>query len=197
MTLATPTTSGIPLRLGDFQTLTDALDYAATGETGINFYNSKGKLEIRLSYQQLQIEAQEMGQRLIGLAPKDALIGILAETSPDFVRTFFACQYAGLVPVPMPIPTTMGGKDTYIGQITQMCDTAKITALFSPARLLDLLGETPKTLGIQLIDMSAPDLPVSVGHLPSLRYGQLQWHNYARLTGAPWRSCRFLAATIS
>ncbi len=35
----TPTLSMLPLRKGDFSTLAEALDYAARGETGFNFYS--------------------------------------------------------------------------------------------------------------------------------------------------------------
>ena len=33
-------TDGVPQRLGGFSTIADALDYAAKGETGFNFYGS-------------------------------------------------------------------------------------------------------------------------------------------------------------
>jgi fatty-acyl-CoA synthase len=36
---ATATRSGIALRRASFRTLTEALDYAAEGRTGFNFYN--------------------------------------------------------------------------------------------------------------------------------------------------------------
>ena len=42
---ATPTEHKLPLRYGDFATLSEALDYAAQGETGANFYNGRGQLE--------------------------------------------------------------------------------------------------------------------------------------------------------
>lgn len=159
MTVATPTSSGIPLRLGNFKTLTDALDYAATGNTGINFYDSNGQLETSITYFQLQQDATAMALSIAELAPRNALIGILAQTSPEFVRTFFACQYAGLVPVPMPVPTAMGGKDAYIRQISQMCETAKVAALFAPDRLADMLKGSMEGLGVPLISMDQLDLP--------------------------------------
>jgi len=159
MTVATPTASNIALYPGNFNTLTDALDYAATGRTGINFYASNGKVTDSLTYTQLRLEAIELAKHLIAMAPRNALIGLIAQTSPEFVRTFFACQYAGLVPVPMPMPTTMGGKDAYLHQIKQMCETAKVSALFAPERLLDMLKQPTDTLAIPLVSMTAPDLP--------------------------------------
>lgn len=165
MTVATPTHSGIPLRLGNFSTLTEAMDYAATGGTGINFYASNGRLEKTLTYKELRKEAMDMGARLVSLAPKNALIGIIAQTSADFARIFFACQYAGLVPVPMPMPTTMGGKDTYLHQLRQMCETAKVSALFAPDRLLGMLEGTLADLQIPLMNMTEPVLPAPAKNL--------------------------------
>ena len=40
----TPSDNRLPLRLGDFATLTEALEYAAQGDTGINVYTGTGKL---------------------------------------------------------------------------------------------------------------------------------------------------------
>ncbi|MEL6323045.1 MAG: fatty acyl-AMP ligase, partial [Pseudomonadota bacterium] len=115
----TPTRSGLNLRLGDFSTLTEALDYAATGESGLNFYSATGTLDHVVPYAQLRAEAMALGVKLAAFAPSNALVGLIAETSPDFARMFFACQYAGLVPVPLPMPTTMGGRDSYLHQLRQ------------------------------------------------------------------------------
>lgn len=157
MTAATPLSSMIPLRRGDFATLTAALDYAATGKTGLNFYTSNGTIRSTLSYNTLRLEARAMAKRLVPFAAKNTLIGLIAETSPEFVRAFFACQYAGLVPVPMPMPTTMGGKETYLQQIKQMCETARVAALFAPERLLNMLGEALGSSGIALVNAASPE----------------------------------------
>jgi len=179
MTVATPTQSGIPLRLGNFETLTDALDYAATGQTGMNFYASNGRLETSLSYADLRDQAMQTGEQLVSLAPKNALMGIIAQTSADFARLFFACQYAGFVPVPMPMPTTMGGKETYLHQIRQMCETTKISALFAPERLLDMLGDTLDDLDIPLLNMTAPSLPEPAGQLRKHKADDLCYIQYS------------------
>lgn len=179
MTVATPTQSGIPLRLGNFKTLTDALDYAATGQTGINIYASNGRLNDSLPYSQLRIQAQDMAKHLVTLAPKNTLIGIIAQTSVNFVRTFFACQYAGLVPVPMPMPTTMGGKETYLHQIRQMCETAKVSAMFAPERLLEMLTDPLADLGIPLLNMNAPDLPAPASNIRPHSHDDLCYIQYS------------------
>ncbi|MEM9168969.1 MAG: hypothetical protein AAGC56_04900, partial [Pseudomonadota bacterium] len=54
----TPSTNQrLAFRLDRFATLCDALDYAAQGETGMNFFNLRGELSESVSYAQLQAEA--------------------------------------------------------------------------------------------------------------------------------------------
>ena len=50
----TATESKVPLRAADFSTLSEALDYAAQGETGCNFYSDRGQLSAVLSYADLR-----------------------------------------------------------------------------------------------------------------------------------------------
>ena len=59
---ATPTEHQLPLRYGDFSSLAEALDYAARGETGANFYNVRGQLETVLPYATLRDEAFEIAR---------------------------------------------------------------------------------------------------------------------------------------
>lgn len=64
---ATPTENNLPLRPGDFATLADALDYAAGGRTGANFYNGRGQLEAVLPYAVLREDAVGIARQLLGL----------------------------------------------------------------------------------------------------------------------------------
>ena len=106
---ATPTENNQPMRAADFPNLAAALDYAALGQTGSNFYNSRGQLYAALTYAELRDQALQLARRLCGLnAERGARVAIVADTHPDFLRFFFACQYAGLVPVPLPIPLNPG-----------------------------------------------------------------------------------------
>ena len=50
----TPTNRGKPIRHGDFDTLCDALDYAALCETGFNFFDGRAKLKQSLTYKELR-----------------------------------------------------------------------------------------------------------------------------------------------
>ncbi len=71
---ATPTTSpGLATRRSDFDTICEALDYAARGETGFNFFTAKGDLAQVLTYRELRERARDFAQGLVrlGLAKGD------------------------------------------------------------------------------------------------------------------------------
>ena len=147
----TPTHSGLALRAGDFRTLPEALDYAAEGLTGLNFYSAQGELSEAVSYRSLRHDALDLAYRLtgLGLARGDS-VAIIAETSANFVRAFFACQYAGLVPVPMPLPFAFGGRETYITHIERLADEAEVRAVFAPEALVSWLAPMAEARGLRL-----------------------------------------------
>src|SRR4029450_717553 len=78
----TPTVNSLPLRRADFASLSAALDYAAQGDTGANFYAGSGKLATTLPYRTLRIEAQQLARRLLSLRlPRGARVAVIAETT--------------------------------------------------------------------------------------------------------------------
>lgn len=140
MTEPTPIARNIPLRHGDFATLNEALDYAATGDTGFNYFDGRGRLRARLTYSDLREQAVEIAKRLVGFAPKNSRIGLAAVSTPEFAVLFFACQYAGLVPAPLPLPVTLGGRSSYERQLERMADTGDFFALFAPASMEPIMS---------------------------------------------------------
>ncbi|WP_119418086.1 fatty acyl-AMP ligase [Desertibaculum subflavum] len=135
----TPTdNTSLPRRLGDFPTIVAALDYAARGETGLNFHSARGDLAEVLTYARLRDEALDLAGRLagLGLKPGDH-VALVAETEADFARAFFACQYAGLAPAPLPLPQGFGGKQAYIDQLRGLMQACRPKAAIAHA---DLLG---------------------------------------------------------
>lgn len=140
MTEPTPIARSIPLRHGDFATLSEALDYAATGDTGFNYFDGKGRLRTRLSYADLREQAIDVAKRLVGFAPKNSRIGLAAVSTPEFAVLFCACQYAGLVPAPLPLPVTLGGRSSYERQLERMADTGDFFALFAPASMEPIMS---------------------------------------------------------
>jgi fatty-acyl-CoA synthase len=131
-----PTVSGIAQRRGDFATILDALDYAAGGSSGLQFHSPRAEAGELLSYRQLRDDSLRLARRLIGLGfrPGDR-VALVAETGPDFVRAFFACQYAALVPAPVPLPIAFGGRAAYLDHIARMTAEARAGALVVPATL--------------------------------------------------------------
>lgn len=168
----TPTLSGLPQRNGDFATLPDALDYAAGGNTGLNFHSLHGELTNALSYRALRADALDLALRLLGsgLQPGDR-VAIVAETDPDFVRTFFACQYAGLVPALLPLPFAFGGRETYVAHIRRLVKEARAAALFAPAALIRWLASLETELGLRVFGNIADldSTPVPNAMLPAIK----------------------------
>lgn len=135
----TPTVSGIPQRLTGFDSLTDALRYAAKGHSGCNFYDGRGRLSESLTYARLNQEAQQLARRLKSYRDasgqpleRGARLGILADTQPLFHRFFFACQYAGLVPVALPAGFQLGGGDAYTEQLEKLLESCGARIAVAP-----------------------------------------------------------------
>lgn len=161
--MMTPTGAARTVRFADFPTLTAALDFAAQGETGVNLYSLRGELVEALPYARLREQAMELAQRLLaaGARPGDS-VGLIAETDADFVRAFFACQYAGLPPAPLPLPAPLGGREAYIAQIARMLASAKASVLIGPSSMAAWLPEIAAKQPLSFAGTLA-DLPAAAG----------------------------------
>ena len=148
---ALPTRNILPQRLGTFATLPEALDYAALGETGFTFYDGRGAPTRALPYAALREEARALARRLLGagLARGDR-VAIVAETHPDVVAAFLACQYAGLVPALLPLPTAFGGRETYTDHIARLTKASRASALFVPSALRSWLEPLAAGAGLAI-----------------------------------------------
>lgn len=156
---ATPTAPDRPFHRDGFATLTEALDFAAQGPTGINLYGLRGELIEAIPYGELRARARAMATRFLaaGLKAHDR-VGLVAETDVDFVVAFFACQYARVTPAPLPLPAPLGGRDAYVEQIGRMLASASAAAVFGPESLLPWLQDAANTAGTR-IAMRVADLP--------------------------------------
>ncbi len=143
----TATDSGMELRLAVFPTLTEALDYAAQGQTGFNYYNGRGDLTSVLPYSELRDKARALARKLQGLG-RGARVALVAHTHPDFMVVFYACQYAGLVPVPLPAAIHLGGHEAYVRHLRQMIADCKAAAAFAPDDFIALLREAVDGLDV-------------------------------------------------
>ncbi|MET0935169.1 MAG: fatty acyl-AMP ligase [Luteibacter sp.] len=146
----TPTVNSVPLRRGDFSSLAEVLDYAATGVTGANFY-AGGKLTTALPYKTLRTQAMELARKLatLGLA-RGSRLAIVAETTPEFLRFFFACQYVGLVPVALPSTVNLGGHDAYVHKLTGMLQACDARIAVASNSFVGFLEEAVRGLDVAM-----------------------------------------------
>lgn len=177
----TPTYNTQVQRLADFETLTAALEYAASGTAGYNFYDAKGNLRSVLPYHALRENARTSAQRLsvLGLA-RGERVAIIADTSPEFVELFFACRYAGLIPYAMPVPVNLGSHAVYVQQLRGMLEAGQAGAAVANTDYIGFLQEaaegsqrlrwvgTPEQLG----DFSAPDIALGSNDPDEIAYLQ-------------------------
>ncbi|MFQ5534109.1 MAG: fatty acyl-AMP ligase [Sphingomonadales bacterium] len=153
----TPTVdTRLPRRFSDFDTLVEALDYAAKGSKGFNYYSGRGELVATTTFADIRDVAIKHAKRLIGLGlKKNDRVALLAETGPDFACFFMACQYASLLPVPLPLPTSFGGREGYVQQLRRQITSCRAAAAIAPAGMDDLVHEAAK--GRQMIFVGAPE----------------------------------------
>ncbi|MEN8687538.1 MAG: fatty acyl-AMP ligase [Desulfuromonadales bacterium] len=149
----TPTESQIPLRSTGFSNLAEALDYAARGASGFNFYSGRGELRAVLTYAELQQKAMSLARRLLSLKlERGSRIAIIADTHPDFPCFFFACQYAGYTPVPLPAAIHLGGHKAYVEQLRGLLLKSQASVAVAQEDFLPFLLEASYGLGLKMVD---------------------------------------------
>lgn len=145
----TGTNGDLPLKSEGFSGLAEALEYAAGGVSGFNFYGHNGQLETSLTYRDLLTDAKALARRLAGLGcSRGSRVGIIAETDPVFHRFFFACQFAGLVPVAVPAGIQLGAHKAYVGQIRRMLESCGAAIAVAPESHAEFLAEVAESLDL-------------------------------------------------
>jgi len=175
----TPSDDALPRRFADFPTLGEALDYAAGGTRGLNFHDPRGNLIRAYPFAELREDAQGVARRLIarGIAP-GARIAMLAETGADFAAAFFGAIYAGIWPVPLPLPTSFGGKDAYIDQLAVQLASSDPILLLYPQELETMAEAAAEARGVQalsyekLAEADAPTLELPAADTDAIAYLQ-------------------------
>ncbi|MEO6113868.1 MAG: AMP-binding protein, partial [Sphingomicrobium sp.] len=150
----------------------EALDYAATGVRGMNFHDARGTLVRAYPYSELRHEALDHARRFVamGLVKGDRL-ALVAETGPEFAACFFGAIYAGLWPVPLPLPTSFGGREAYVEQLVVMLTSSDPQLFLFPPELTEYATAAASHRGITARDWdtlaaiapTAVDLPRSDG----------------------------------
>jgi fatty-acyl-CoA synthase len=164
----TPNRCALPRRFSDFATFGDALDYAAQGSRGLNFHDPRGKLTRVYPYAELREDALAMARRFVanGTKPGDR-IALVAQTGPEFAALFCGAIYAGAWPVPLPLPTSFGGKESYIDQLAVQLQSSDPSTLLYPAEIAEMAVAAAKRQGCagkSFADFAV--LPLATGDLP-------------------------------
>jgi len=150
---ATATINVQAQRLADFNTLAEALEYAAGGTTGYNFYDAKGNLRSVLPYSKLRQNARISAQHLSSFGlERGTRVAIIADTSPEFSELFFACRYAGLVPFAMPVPVNLGSHAIYVQQLRGMLNSGQAAIAIANVDYVSFLKEAAEEVeGLQWV----------------------------------------------
>ncbi|WP_420030945.1 fatty acyl-AMP ligase [Sphingomonas flavescens] len=178
---ATATRDTLPRRLADFRTLGEALDYAATGQRGLNFHDARGTLTRNYPYSELRTDALVAARRLmaIGIKPGDR-VALIAETGAEFAAVFFGAVYAGAWPVPLPLPTSFGGRDAYVDQLAVQLNSSDPALLLYPPELADFCQQAAERSGVQSRDWdSLQSLEPATGDLPSANPDDIAYLQYS------------------
>ncbi|PKB19406.1 fatty-acyl-CoA synthase [Novosphingobium kunmingense] len=168
----TPNEDTLPRRLSDFATFGEALDYAASGKRGMNFHDPRGNLQRVYPYSELRDDALAMARRLMAHGVnKGDRVALVAETGPEFAALFCGTIYAGAWPVPLPLPTSFGGKESYIDQLAVQLASSDPLVLFYPEEIAEMAGAAAERQDCQGIAWQAfamqsqaeGDLPTAQG----------------------------------
>lgn len=140
-------------RWGGFDSLPQALAYAAEfPDLGLAYFDARGELEQRLSYEQLYAKtcgfATLLTQMLPG-TPHDTVrhVGLLGATGPDFLASFVACQMLGWVPCVLPVPAALQDMGRYVQTVEHMCRAAGVSVLLGPQKILAAMDSILQTQG--------------------------------------------------
>ena len=176
----TATDDALPRRFADFTTMGEALDYAAQGERGLNFHDPRGKLARPYPYREMREDALAMAYRLIahGIKPGDR-IALVAETSPEFAALFFGTIYAGAWPVPLPLPTSFGGRGAYVDQLAVQLSSCAPNILFYPPEIAEMGADAASAQSVEGIAwddfIARPATPVALPKAKSDDIAYLQY----------------------
>ena len=166
---ATPTRDTLARRFADFDTLGDALDYAASGVRGMNFHDARGTLTRAYPYRELVKDSLAHARRFVtlGLEPGDR-VALVAETGAEFAACFFGAVYAGLWPVPLPLPTSFGGREAYVAQLLVMLESSDPQLFLYPPELAEFSIAAAEQRGITSRDWeSLAEVEQSTAELPT------------------------------
>ncbi|MEM9085806.1 MAG: fatty acyl-AMP ligase [Pseudomonadota bacterium] len=144
----TPNDCDLPRIRAQFSTFAEAIDYAAQSQKGLNFHDMRGQLERVYPYSEMRDDALKMARRMLAMGiNRGDRVALIAETGPEFASLFCACVYAGAWPVPLPLPTSFGGKESFIDQLTVQLKSSDPVILIYPEMIGEMAAEAAARQG--------------------------------------------------
>ncbi|MBI5165593.1 MAG: AMP-binding protein [Magnetospirillum sp.] len=153
-------------------TLPDLLAAAARGDAPVTVHGAGGAVAAVTSWRRLAEESQDLARRLrsLGLA-RGERIALMVDTGIDFLRLFFACQWAGAVPMLLPAPVAGAERRSFAAPLARLLAGSGVRIALAPSPLVSLLpGES---LAFAASFAEAMALPKCGGALPRIGPGDL------------------------
>jgi fatty-acyl-CoA synthase len=175
----TPNDCDLPRIRAQFATFNEAIDYAARSQKGLNFHDMRGELARVYPYSAMRDDALAMARRMVaaGIGKEDR-VALIAETGPDFAALFCACIYVGAWPVPLPLPTTFGGKENFIDQLAIQLQSCDPKVLLYPEEIAEMAAAAAARQGCaaeswqQFSERPAPDCELPTANPDDICYLQ-------------------------
>lgn len=122
------------------RTVLDALATAAHGPGRLTIRAAGGAVVASANWAAIARDTPGLACRLLSTGlPAGARIGLVAETDLAFLRLFLACQRAGLVPVPLPLPGAFGDREAHADTLARLLTACDARAVVASPALLPLL----------------------------------------------------------
>jgi len=178
---ATPTLDKLQRRLADFGTIGEALDYAAKGNRGLNFHDARGTMMRAYPFSELRSDALDQARRFITLGIKPGhRIAMVAETGPEFATAFFGAVYAGAWPVPLPLPTSFGGREAYVDQLGVQLKSCDPALFLYPPELAEFCKDAGVQSGVESRSWDAlGSVEAAPGDLPTAKPDDIAYLQYS------------------
>jgi acyl-CoA synthetase (AMP-forming)/AMP-acid ligase II len=113
-------------------------------DKGAFIFLDQGEIETeRLTFGELDRDARKIADRLLGiLSPGDRVL-LVYPSGLDFVRAFFGCLYAGVIP----IPTNAPGRNRSLARLFDIARDAQATLGISTREFIELFGSQLQEYG--------------------------------------------------
>jgi fatty-acyl-CoA synthase len=115
----------------------------------------------------------------LGIQPGDR-IALIAETCPEFAAAFFGAVYAGAWPVPLPLPTSFGGRQAYVDQLKVQLKSCDPVLLIHPSELTEYAADATADSPIRPFDWAGlSGLEQGSGELPTAAPDDIAYLQYS------------------